>query len=380
MREKKDRVFGLDLIRAIAITLVLISHVSLFFPNYNNVITDSFQVFGLYGVEIFFVLSGFLIGGILLELIKVTSFSFKNVCNFWVRRWFRTLPLYFLVLSINVLLVFIVEDELPKKLWKYCLFLQNFYNEYLIFFPESWSLSIEEYAYILAPLGLFFISKMGISLKVKRESMFLISAIIFSALCVVLKIVFHCNNIDDNQNFITWNINLKSMVVYRLDAIFIGFILVYFFKKYQLFFEKQKWKFAVIGSIVIMCLLVSIVYYPINSENSLYWNVFFLPLNSIAISLLLPFLYYLNFNYKTVKAFIERVSLYSYSMYLLHYSFAYYLIKHLINLGELDLLDSFLITIVYLIIVYFLSKASYLFYEKPMTDLRDSKTIKRYFN
>ncbi len=53
------RNFGLDLARALAISLVVFSHLS-----------KSVEVFGLYGVELFFALSGFLIGGILYRIFR----------------------------------------------------------------------------------------------------------------------------------------------------------------------------------------------------------------------------------------------------------------------------------------------------------------------
>lgn len=366
--------------RAVAITFVLVSHVSLFFPNYNNIITDSLQVLGLYGVEIFFVLSGFLIGGILLQGMKVSKFSFKNVCHFWIRRWFRTLPLYFFILFINVLLLYLFDAKTPEKLWKYWVFLQNFKDEYLTFFPESWSLSIEEYAYLIAPLGLFLLCKIEGLSKKRNGNLFLINALVLCLLFLITKTIFYFNNMDNMQSFKSWNINLKSMVVFRLDSIFIGFILVYFYKKYLTFFERHKWKFGLIGAMCLFLLMASIIIYPIEKGNTFYWNVLFLPLSSMSIGLILPFLYFIKFQHKVFRKFIEKVSLYSYSMYLLHYSFTFFFVHRFLDLDGLSLVKGFIYTSFYLVFVFFLSKVSYTFFEKPITDLRDSETIKRLFS
>jgi peptidoglycan/LPS O-acetylase OafA/YrhL len=97
------RLFGLDLVRALAIILVLLSHsrnlLISFYPG-----LDFLKAGGFFGVELFFVLSGFLIGGILIKDIQA-GFDFGILKNFWKRRWLRTLPNYYLFLIINFLAV-----------------------------------------------------------------------------------------------------------------------------------------------------------------------------------------------------------------------------------------------------------------------------------
>lgn len=65
------RIFGLDFIRALAISLVVISHASLLiFPKSEHEVLIFIKTLGAVGVDLFFVLSGFLIGGIILKLIE----------------------------------------------------------------------------------------------------------------------------------------------------------------------------------------------------------------------------------------------------------------------------------------------------------------------
>ncbi|MFA5298283.1 MAG: acyltransferase [Lutibacter sp.] len=152
-----NRVFGLDLIRSIAIGLVVMSHATLLvFPNSKNPIFIGIRILGAIGVDLFFVLSGFLIGGILLRHIELQKTRFEDLFSFWKRRWFRTLPNYFLVLFLNVLIFLFLGDNLPKSILLYIPFLQNFSTPHPDFFTEAWSLSIEEYAYLLLPFLLFF--------------------------------------------------------------------------------------------------------------------------------------------------------------------------------------------------------------------------------
>src|SRR5688572_4697894 len=87
------RKIGLDLPRALAITLVLVSH-----------FVKRCEILGFYGVELFFALSGFLIGGILYrDLAASPGWTFPRVKHFWFRRWWRTLPNYYLFLIIALI-------------------------------------------------------------------------------------------------------------------------------------------------------------------------------------------------------------------------------------------------------------------------------------
>ncbi|MFG5995624.1 acyltransferase family protein [Salmonella enterica] len=129
------RNIGLDIARSIAIVMVLISHSRMFFTQYADVQWLSFN--GFFGVEVFFVLSGFLIGRIIIKSV-VEKPSFSNLLTFYKRRWYRTLPLYFLM----VFVLFLVGKQFH---WTNLIFLQNFDEVSLGFFPVSWSLSIEEW-------------------------------------------------------------------------------------------------------------------------------------------------------------------------------------------------------------------------------------------
>lgn len=101
----RQRVFGLDLMRVIAILAVLGSHILYIFPEQYGGVIPLLQLGGVMGVEIFFVLSGYLIGSILLRLFVKENFGMSDVKYFLIRRWFRTLPSYYLALVLNILLV-----------------------------------------------------------------------------------------------------------------------------------------------------------------------------------------------------------------------------------------------------------------------------------
>ena len=97
----KNRIYGLDLLRAFAIIFVMIGHgADMLTPAQKR---DIFIVIPD-GVNIFFVLSGFLIGGILIKLLEKDNLNYKYLFVFWQKRWLRTLPMYYTVLIILILL------------------------------------------------------------------------------------------------------------------------------------------------------------------------------------------------------------------------------------------------------------------------------------
>ena len=80
------RVFGLDFVRFVAVSLVLAAHAGdVFDPVWQA--PRLLETFGVCGVELFFVLSGFLIGGIIIDTLERDG---RWVGNFWLRRWMRT--------------------------------------------------------------------------------------------------------------------------------------------------------------------------------------------------------------------------------------------------------------------------------------------------
>ena len=151
--------------RASAITLVLLNHVALFFPACRSFFGIGLLA-GYLGVELFFVLSGFLIGGILFRTLT-NERSTSILSNFWLRRWFRTLPNYFLFLLVNVAIALWLRGGTPSLL-PYLFFFQNVTTHPQPFFVESWSLAVEEWFYILVPV--LFLIAMKISPRSFRTS------------------------------------------------------------------------------------------------------------------------------------------------------------------------------------------------------------------
>ncbi|WP_370029999.1 acyltransferase family protein [Flavobacterium sp. 28YEA47A] len=362
-----QRIFGLDLMRAVAILMVLSSHCLWIYPESNSFIAQLLKLFGFLGVEIFFVLSGFLIGRILLQSYLKEDFSFSHARNFLKRRWFRTFPNYFLILLINILIAAIIGYKI-ESLWKYFFFIQNFNKAMPAFFPESWSLSVEEWAYIVLPL---FLVLAGLFIKPKNKSKFFAILLVFLAV-FSLWAKFSCYKNTLNINMDVWNTSLKAVVIYRLDAIFYGVLASWFYCRRHNFWKKNKSVFLVMG---ILCFLFitfgigKIGFTPEGQNRFLY--IAYLPIVSISISFFLPFLSGWKSEKSKLKNPIVFISLISYSIYLLHYSVILQLMKYFIPIEDYPMLQKHVFTFAYLLLTIILSYGLYIGYEKPMMDLRE---------
>jgi peptidoglycan/LPS O-acetylase OafA/YrhL len=152
----------LDGLRGIAILLVIFHNESRDFPflHVQTLFTN-----GWMGVDLFFVLSGFLITGILLDT-KETESYFKN---FYARRCLRIWPLYYVCLLFMFVLVPLLSPSLREMIfarsspwWSYPFYLQNFFGAISAgaagLLGVTWSLAIEEQFYLVWPLVVRFCS------------------------------------------------------------------------------------------------------------------------------------------------------------------------------------------------------------------------------
>jgi len=158
------RIPALDGLRGVAILLVLLWH-GLFEMNANSRVLSGLLALGKLswsGVDLFFVLSGFLIGGILLDA-KDSPHYFTT---FYIRRAYRILPLYFAVIGVAYSIGHLSTDfgwlgadlATMKIPWaSYPTFTQNLWMAYLgtygsFTLAATWSLAVEEQFYLTAPL------------------------------------------------------------------------------------------------------------------------------------------------------------------------------------------------------------------------------------
>jgi peptidoglycan/LPS O-acetylase OafA/YrhL len=174
-RSNSTRLPGLDTLRAIAIVAVMLYHLKPFLP---EKMTAAAQ-FGWMGVDLFFVLSGYLIG---MQLLRPYSTGEKpSIREFYRRRAYRILPAYLVVLWLYLVFPTWRESPALPPLWQFLTFTVN-----LLFvdfshhaFSHVWSLCVEEHFYLVLPLLVILLMRRP-SL---RKTVIVIGAVVLFGIC-----------------------------------------------------------------------------------------------------------------------------------------------------------------------------------------------------
>jgi len=305
------RLREIDFLRGIAILLVLLRHKYLFGFTKNM---------GWIGVDLFFVLSGFLVSGLLFkEYIKFDSIKPKL---FLIRRGFKIYPIYFLF-YILYLIIILVENKFQ---WKGFLadmfFIQNYCNGWGFAYEASWSLAVEEHFYFSFALLLWLGIKYNcIKLKIvesfKEISKF---EIIVLSIMVVVFFLRLISNIFFPDNYVR-NFTMTHL---RIDSLFAVVLISYLFYFRNNLIQHLYHSYKRI-LIFIAFLLVSFT--PlIDPLQSFYIKTFGFTLLYISFGILL--IYFLlekdinkklntYFSYFVVN-FIAKIGYSSYSIYIIH--------------------------------------------------------------
>ena len=358
MQTDCNRIFGLDIFRAFAIVLVVIGHGDFILT---DTILEGFPYFKMIdGVDIFFVLSGFLIGGIILKKInKADRFKSSDLINFWKRRWLRTLPNYYLILLLNYLVVKygIINQNIEYFNFHFITFTHNFSSPFSGFFWESWSLSVEEWFYIFTPLIIFGLLKI-----LPSKTSFLVSTLIMIAFPLMYRFSIYTPKIDD-----FWlDVTFRKTVLCRLDSIGYGLIFAWIFYYYSKFWNKIKIPALILG-IGLIIFIVNYNSYP----NSFYKQTIYFSLVPFTAMLFLP----ISESYKKgtgiIPIAIQHISKISYSMYLINFALVALVIKS--NFPPTGGINGVFKYLLYWTIVILGSTILFKYFEKPIMDLRDKK-------
>lgn len=205
------RSIGLDVVRALAIGQVLVVHF-LYGPYSEFRAAPWFTgYFGLFGVELFFVLSGLLVGRIM-QRTFAAPFGMRHVGNFYVRRWMRTVPAYLLFMVAEAWWWAPSLGGIPQQIAghaDYLIFAQNLAWPMGGWYAVTWSLTVEEWFYFLFPLVFLGLAAVGVRQRV------MLTAMASVAICLGLRFLVYRPGID-------WDNAIRKVAVLRLDAIAFG--------------------------------------------------------------------------------------------------------------------------------------------------------------
>jgi peptidoglycan/LPS O-acetylase OafA/YrhL len=350
-----SRVFGLDFTRAVAISLVLVTHASFFLAPLKPDFESLFMV-GYLGVDLFFALSGFLIGGILIDSAGAGT---GWVGRFWARRWLRTLPNYYLFLLINLAIYVWVERQMPHAL-SYVFFVQNLVWPHPTFFPEAWSLALEEVFYLLAPLAMLVFLPI---IRHRWQAVAVLSAAL--AIALLLRGLYV---IDGNP---PWHEGVRKVSLIRLDAIGYGVLAVYLCKAYALSLRARRW-LAVAGALGLVAAgLLYLLYLATKIDTSLVARTVLFSVVSVSFAALLPLASVWQepaWRRGTIVA-VRKLALWSYALYLTHLPIMRILYK--LNLAPTNALGCYVIAVVFMVLAIASAALVYRGFERPILALRD---------
>lgn len=306
---KKIHYPSINGLRGISILLVIIHHLNErdhIFKMFKDIkILEPFISFledGHLGVNVFFVISGFLITSLL--LIEESSSKKISLKNFFIRRTIRIFPAYYFLLLVYFILQFLNIINISKSSWITSLTYTKYFNWQLDWFTShAWSLSIEEHFYILWPL-LFMLGK--------KQRKFTALLIVF--LVPIIRFYTYYNPIS-------WVNDLTIFT--RVDSIVIGCLFA-LYKDRILALVSLKWKMVFWVSLISLFLLR---YFPVFSDyvflgSSIIYKGLGLTHGTIANLLIALIMMYAVFGpqktfYKLLNShFFNYLGIISYSLYL----------------------------------------------------------------
>ena len=306
----------LDMIRGVAICMVVLAHIIMPAPPIiTNFLDTAFQFLRIFtrviktggwtGVDLFFVLSGFLVSGLLFK--EYAKNNTLNIPRFLIRRGFKIYPAFFFFLTVTFVfdvLFAAAYKQLLSPLSGYitdAFFIHNYLGGR---WSHTWSLDVEEHFYLLLPL--FFIYWIRYN-KLNYRNL-LNTYLCLAAIGLIGRLAAHVFHPEYN-----FHIQI-SQTHFRLDSLFVGVLISYVqhFEPIRLnvIKENRKW-------ILPLSLFIISLNFVFRLQNYPWISIITLLFNPIAFGMIMINLLLANYKINT-NNFIVYIGRYSYGIYLWH--------------------------------------------------------------
>lgn len=296
---QKGRIPALDFLRGIAIVLVLFRHLNISGGGLFNLGARFLNGGGWVGVDLFFVLSGFLVSGLIFNEYE-TRGSF-NPWRFFVRRGFKIYPVFYLFLAITFGMTLYWHFATPERTRRY-LYEALFICNYTRLKPEHdwlWSLCVEEHFYLLLCVLMVIL----IRTRQMTARMFGIIYLLFLVVGLTLR-TYHLYH-DEKMNLYTGYSHL------RFDALFFGVLLAFLYR----YGDLRKYRSAVLTAVAVAGVLLPFFFTRYAGRDQGLNTVVFLSTNPICFGYLMIRMLETRAAWMRGFAYIGK---YSYSIYVFH--------------------------------------------------------------
>ncbi|MEP6467532.1 MAG: acyltransferase [Parafilimonas sp.] len=305
------KLHGLDYLRAFAIIFVFFFHYGRLFPHPEWV--NAISEFGWSGVDLFFVLSGYLIASQLFSSIaKQNEISLKE---FFIKRFFRIIPIYLFVVALYFLFPFTHEREALAPLWKYLTFTQNIGLNVSTqgTFSHAWSLCIEEQFYLFLPLILIAL----VYFKLLKKGFWILILLFIFGFIIRAFCYQHFVLPAGDDSWLPWYKYIYYPTWSRLDGLLVGVSIA------ALLQFKQKFSERILKHgnkiLIVAVLIFAGTYFIFSQQESLSASVFGFPLTDIGYGVIvLAALSPQCFLYKYKSSVTSKIAALSYGIYLIH--------------------------------------------------------------
>ncbi len=322
---------------------------------------------GFYGVELFFVLSGFLIGQILLRE-NLALGRVSRLVTFYLRRWFRTLPLFALFLVINIVLEWYLRQHriTATEALSHGLFLRTFARNNVSFFPESWSLAVEEWFYLLFPAALW----LCLQFWKRFDRVFLTVAASFFVFSTVGRVL---SAHDLRAGWADWQ---RVIVLYRFDALMTGMFAAWIAARFPALWRRSRTLCSIAGWLLLLAMYATL--WKLHEgrlefgDDDFFARTFRFNLVSLGFALLLPWASSWKVaNENAGSTCVRRIALWSYALYLVHLPTFDLATRFLLRDWRTSAIHGVALFALLFLFAITISALLYRFFESPCTRLRD---------
>lgn len=347
---------GLDYLRGLIIFMVMLTHMPTMVVYLPPTLFAALPWVGEIAVDGFFILSGWLIGELIINDIN-NWHTTRALGLFLHRRWARTIPIYWLTLVVVIMGGW--SGASLAGMHEYFVFVQNMWHNHPPYLLIAWSLSIEEWFYVLTALGI------SLLVRVMAPARALLVTLIFLLIIPAL-----LRNYVALTTTASWHEVVRQYIPFRLDMIGSGVAMVWWWRTWRTTTPHWATRIVVAGTTMTVLYLGLVAWYQPDIERDAWVRLTVIPMTCIALVAWLPWLARVTRPQLTrIERLIQWMAWVSYPLYLIHYPWRLTIEGIAGDIGRDPVLDA-VVTVVYLVGAVWIAGRWHIELEQPVMQLR----------